>query len=101
MPRAEPQPFGWTDITLEQTCEYWNRCRSLDVLPRLIMQDIRPRYKLSIAYKSEYTEHILYEYTKLEDNSIKEFQILQRRERVKPIPNTPKKNREPKKSYFT
>ena len=24
--RAEPPPTGWTDITLEQTYEYWSSC---------------------------------------------------------------------------
>ena len=24
VPRAEPPPSGWTDITLEQTYEYWS-----------------------------------------------------------------------------
>ena len=26
--RAEPPPFGWTDITLDQTYKYWNSCQS-------------------------------------------------------------------------
>ena len=26
--RAEPPPFGWTDIILEQTYEYWNSSQS-------------------------------------------------------------------------
>src|SRR5688572_7442328 len=53
--RAEPPPFGWTDIKLETTQKYWNRCRSTR-FTRLIMQGIRYEYKLIIEYMSGTTE---------------------------------------------
>jgi hypothetical protein len=53
--RTEPPPSGWTDIKLEQTYEYQNRCRGTR-FTCLIMQGIRYKYKLVISYMSNTTE---------------------------------------------
>jgi hypothetical protein len=58
------------------------------------MQGIRYKYKLIIAYMSDTAEYKLCEYINLEDNSIKEFRVLQRRGRAKPIENTPRQPQE-------
>jgi hypothetical protein len=65
------------------------------------MQGIRYEYKLIIAYMSDIVEDKLFKYINLEDNSIKDIQELLRRGRVKPISNTRRKPRKPKKSYFS
>jgi hypothetical protein len=67
---TEPPPSEWIYITLEQMYEYRNHCRGTR-FPLLIMQGIRYKYKLIIAYMSDTTEYKLCEYTNLEDKSIK------------------------------
>jgi hypothetical protein len=68
--RIEPPPFGWTDIKLETTEKYRNRCRSTR-FTCLIIQGIRYEYKLIIDYMSDTTEDKICKYINLEDNSIK------------------------------
>jgi hypothetical protein len=97
--RVEPPPSRWTDIILEQTYEYRNRCRRTR-FTHLIMQGTRYTYKLIITYMSDTAEYKLCEYINLEDNSIKEFRVLQRRGRAKLIPNTPRQPREPKEELL-
>jgi hypothetical protein len=81
--RTEPPPSGWTDITLEQTYEYGNRCRGTR-FTLLIMQGIRYEYKIIIAYMSDTTVYKLCKYRNLEDNSINHIRELQRREEINP-----------------
>ena len=50
--RAQPPAFGWADIILEQTYEYWNRYRCTKA-NCLIMQSIRYGYKLIMKYMSD------------------------------------------------
>jgi hypothetical protein len=97
--RAEPPPSGWTDIILEQTYEYRNHCHGT-IFTHPIMQVIRYKYKLIIAYMFDTEEYKLYEYINLEDNSTKEFQVLQRRGSAKPIPNTRRQPREPEEELL-
>jgi hypothetical protein len=99
MPRAEPPLYGWTDITVQQTYEYRNRYRGTR-FTLLIMQGIRYKYKLIIAYMSDTAEYKLCEYINLEDNSIKDIQELHRRGRAKPIPNSPRQPREPEEELL-
>jgi hypothetical protein len=49
---------------------------------------------------SDTAEYKLCEYINLEDNSIKEFRVLQRRGRAKLIPNTPRQPREPEEELL-
>jgi hypothetical protein len=97
--RVEPPPSGWTDITLEQTYKFWNHYRGTR-FTLLIMQGIRYKYKLIIAYMSNATEYKLCKYINLEDNSIKDIRELQRRGRDKPIPNTPRQPWEPEEELL-
>jgi hypothetical protein len=98
--RAEPPPSGWTDITLEQTYEYQNRCCGTR-FTLLIMQGVRYEYKLIIAYMSDTAIYKLCKYINLEDSSIKGIRELQRRGRDKPIPNTSRQPRESEEIYFS
>jgi hypothetical protein len=54
------------------------------------MKGIRYKYKVIIAYMYDIAQYKLCKYINLEDNSIKNIRELQRRERAKPIPNTPR-----------
>jgi hypothetical protein len=64
MPHVEPSPFGWTDITLEQTYEYRN-CYRGTRFTLLILQGIRDKYKLIIACMFDIREYKLCEYINL------------------------------------
>jgi hypothetical protein len=83
---VEPPSFGWTDIILERTYEYRNRCHGTR-FTLLIMQGQRYEYKLIKAYMFDTVEYKLCEYINLEDNSIKDIWELQRRRRAKSIPD--------------
>jgi hypothetical protein len=65
------------------------------------MQGIRYEYKLIIAYMSDTAEYKLYKYINLEDNSIKEFWVLQSEEEQNPYRTLLGNLGNPKKSYFT
>ena len=50
--RAEPPPFGWTDIVLEKTFEYWNRYRCTKA-NCLIMQSLQKQCNVIMKSKSD------------------------------------------------
>ena len=95
----EPPPFGWTDIILEQTYKYRNRCHGTR-FTLLIMQG-KYEYKLIMKYMSDTTEYKSCEYKYLKDRSITDIQELQRKGTTKPIPKLLSILRDPKMSYFS